>query len=537
MAPVVDAGLAGSQDRLVTTDASALSHDVGPSGASTPATGSRDFGWDLAAVTVIAAGLVLRVVGLTAKSLWFDETFSIFLSNRPIERVFSLLLVNEPHPPLHFLLLHLTTALFGASEATVRWLSVLISAPIVLITWRFGRRLLGPGPALLATIMVAVAPSQVAAGQEARMYGLLTLTSLASWWTLWLAFERGERRPWTAYVFTTAAMLYTHYFGFFILVSQGIYVLARGTGAAGWRRWIVALAAVFVLFLPWLPGFRQQLVGGHTTPEIRLPLTWALPVDTLSTMTSGRPVITPPNVTGWSLQGAGSRGVAALGFAAVVAVVLLAVCSSRWPRHAKALLLCAAIGPLALSLGVSLAVNIYAPRYMLFIVPPLALLVGAGVSTVAARGERWPVAAVALAMIVLLPNAIALISYYRQPRLDVFDWRLVSQTLAARVHADDAIVFLPGFARIPVNYYFRGPQPRLALTPHGDDVEGPMGMRMGGVVAFLTRHPRVWILTVPPAPTSVDVLIAALRGKSYTMTDQVAVNMARLVLMERGPAP
>ncbi len=236
-------------------------------------------------------------------------------------------------------------------------------------------------------------------------------------------------------------------------------------------------------------------------------------------------------------MGGGIAAVALLGFATAVALGATALRSSAIRRGATMLLLCATFGPLALALGVSLVVNVYAPRYMLFIVPPLALLVGAGVSTVAARGGRWPAAAAALAMAVLLPNAIALISYYRQPRLDVFDWRLVSQTLAARAHADDAIVFLPGFARIPVNYYFHGPQPRLALTPQGDDVEGPMGMHMTGVVAFLTRYPRVWILTVPPAPTSVDVLIGALRGKSYAVTDQVAVNMARLVLMERGPAP
>ncbi|MGQ0568954.1 MAG: hypothetical protein ACT4P5_05375, partial [Armatimonadota bacterium] len=123
------------------------------------------------------------------------------------------------------------------------------------------------------------------------------------------------------------------------------------------------------------------------------------------------------------------------------------------------------------------------------------------------------------------------------PRLDAFDWRYVSATLAAQARPDDAIVFLPGFSRIPVNYYYRGPQRRLALTPAGADVIGDGGRRTNAVVSVMKEHPRVWILTVPPFPAAVETLIGALKANSFEVTRQEAINLARLILLERVPSP
>lgn len=482
--------------------------------------------WGAAAATVIALAAGLRVATLTSKSLWFDETYSVLVASLPVGRLLAVTAANDAHPPLYYLMLHAWLGLFGDGEGAVRSLSVVISAPIVLLTWLFGRRLVGSAPALVAAAFVAVAPSQVAAGQEARMYGLLSLAALASWWTLWTAVAEGKQKAWWGYTLVTATLLFAHYYGFFVIASQGVYLLWRRTRAHLWWRWLTAGLGVVILLLPWIPALLQQIASGRAWPTYRPPISVPLLFDTFASLTVGRPV--------FEVAGDGSLprwlvwGLAAI----VCAAAAAGYRSLRRERDAAALLVCAGLVPVILSFAVSYGIHVFAPRYTLFVVPPLALLVSAGL---AANGPFrrwiWPAAVIGLIVMVVM-NTFALARFYRQPRLDVFDWRRVSRALAASAQPDDAIVFLPGFARVPVNYYFRGPQLRLALTPDGTDVVGPDAIRMSGVVNVLARHRRVWIVTVPPIPPSVDGLVTAMRQLSYGVKSAQAINMARLLLLE-----
>lgn len=491
--------------------------------------------WVVVAAAVTVVAIVLRGVALTARAFVFDETFSVFIASHPLDRLLALVAANDPHPPLYYLLLRFWMVLFGDGEVGVRALSVLISTSVVLVTWLLGRRLIGPLPALLAAGLVIASPAQVASGQEARMYGLLALTSLASWWAMHAAAQTGQRRAWMIYALVAAAMLYTHYFGFFVWISQGTYLAwRRTTGAADWRRWLSANLLVLLLFLPWLPAFIDQLAAGRAWPVYRPPLSRVLVVDTLRAMTTGGTIVAARGLGGWTVQTGEAAGIPLAGAAAAAILGLAAIRSRSSTRDTKGLLLFAALCPLLLALTASLRINVFSPRYLVFITPPIALLMGAGIAAVSGIGSRrGNIAAAALALAVLAPSAVGLRDLYRTPGLDEFDWRQVSRTLAALARPDDAIVFLPGYPRIPVNYYFRGPQPRVALTPQGADVVGAGGVRGDAVVAFLARHPRVWILTVPPVPASLDSVIGALRQHSYGITRQGRINKVRLILLER----
>ncbi|MDR7520992.1 MAG: glycosyltransferase family 39 protein [Armatimonadota bacterium] len=501
--------------------------------------------WRAAGLVLVVLAVVLRVVALDAKALWFDETVSVFFASMPVARALLIIAANDPHPPLYYLLLHAWMGLFGDGETAVRSLSVVLGAPVVLLTWVFGRRLLGPAPALLAAALVALAPSQVAAAQEARMYGLLTLAAVGSWWALWAALgvagarhdgaATSARRLWAAYAAATAVMLYSHYYGFLVVISQIGYLIWWRPDPGVWRRALFAWCGVALVFLPWGPLLAQQLAGGRAWPAHRVPLSVATLPDTLAAMTVGRPVLGPRLST---IQTVGTSWPAALGMAAAVALAAAAVRNLAIPRRTVALLLAAAIGPPVVAFAVSLGLNVYAPRYLLFIVPAVALLVAAGAaSLIAGPHRRLRAAGVILAALVVMPNAIGTVAFYRQPRLDVFDWRLISRTLAAHARDDDAIVFLPGFSRIPVDYYFRGPHFRMTLTPEGDDVEGPNGVRLPAVVDTLAGHSRVWVLTVPPVPQAVGSLMGALDRRSYRVARREVVNMAVLILLERDHPP
>lgn len=484
----------------------------------------------LAALAVVMAAAV-RLYGLTDKALWFDETVSVLFARMPIGRMLAVLPANDPHPPLYYLLLHGWIGWLGDGEAAVRWLSVLIGVAGAGLTWAFGRRVAGEGPALVASALVAVAPSQVAAAQEARMYGLLALTTLASWWALWRATgpERGSGGAWVSYALATAAMLYSHYYGALVVASQVAFLVWKGLSAVEWRRAAWAGAGIAVLFAPWLPSFTAQLAGGRGWPAHRPPLTLGALPDALVAMTVGQPLLRGGPVE-FEVPGAALLG--GVGFAAAVALGAYALRDVRLARERRGLLLAGALGPLVLAFAVSLGVNVFARRYLLVITPFVALLVGAGAAALATRGGWRAAAAAALALLVLAPNVAGTVAFARQPRLDTFDWRLVARTLAAQAAEGDAIVLLPGFSRIPLDYYYRGPQPRLALVPDGTDVVADDGARLPEVTQRLAAHRRVWLLTAPPVPAAVEALASALIARGYAVARIEQVNAATFVLLE-----
>jgi hypothetical protein len=332
------------------------------------------------------------------------------------------------------------------------------------------------------------------------------------------------------YALTVAAMLYSHYYGFFVLAAHAAFVLSRRTPAAGRTSWLRSLAGAAVLMAVWVPSLIAQLAAGRAWPSFRVPLTGALLVDTLSAMTVGQPLLQPGALRLPTSPASGSAWLAAAAFIGALAVTSVAVRRRAVNADAFRLLLCAAVVPPVLAFVVSLGLNVYAPRYLLFIVSPIALLLAAAV-----LGPGLGRIGIAAACLVVAANLAGTIAFYRQPSLDVFDWRYVAHELAVATRADDAIVFLPGFSRIPIDYYFPGPQPRIPLTPDGDDVVGPGGARMPEVASTLLAHPRVWIVTVHPVPSAVPAFIRAMTARSFVVAHRARLTYVEFFRLERRP--
>ena len=219
-------------------------------------------------VGTMLLALGLRLYHLNAQSLWYDEGFSVYLSQKSLGEIASQT-AADIQPPLYYFLLHGWIKLFGNDEPAVRGLSVLFGILTVLliygVAWQlFHRRLAG----LLAALLLTISPLHIWYGQEARMYTLLVfLCLLSSYFLLLLASRsRGEKSPgvwgdvllWLAYTLTSIAAVYTHYFALFILAFQATYVLivwwVQGFRPA--RLVLGGLAsgvAIIVAYLPWLP--------------------------------------------------------------------------------------------------------------------------------------------------------------------------------------------------------------------------------------------------------------------------------------------
>ncbi len=204
---------------------------------------------------VILMALALRSTLLGEQSLWYDEGVTWLLSQMsPLELI--RWTAADIQPPLYYLLLWVTTRLFGSSEWALRFPSAASGGMTVPLIYILARRLFSVSShhpisaPFLAAILLAISPVMVYYGQEARMYTLLIFEgTLASYLLLKIlhaesaadadipSFFNLQSLPFY-YALTTTAALYTHYFAVFLLIGHSLYSL----------------------FILWRHGFSKRLV-------------------------------------------------------------------------------------------------------------------------------------------------------------------------------------------------------------------------------------------------------------------------------------
>jgi len=226
---------------------------------------------------VLAVALILRLIGLGDKDLWFDEVATLTQSRLPLPELIAAV-ARDNYPPLHSLLLSPWIALFGESAISLRLPSVIASLVAILFSGLIARDLFGPRAALITIALLAVSPFQVRYAQEVRMYALLTALAAIATWALirWLA--RPNYRHLVLLGLAQLATLYTHYFGAFDVLAHGLAVLwilirqrsRQGSAQVPWRSWFVTQLLVAAGFSLWVPNIIDRfgkLQGAFWIPE------------------------------------------------------------------------------------------------------------------------------------------------------------------------------------------------------------------------------------------------------------------------------
>lgn len=207
----------------------------------------------------VLAGLVLRFWAPTP--LWLDETISVNIAKLPVSQIPGAL-SHDGAPPLYYLLLHYWMALFGRSDEAVRALSGVISVVTLPLFWFAGRRLGGRTVAWVAFFLALSSPFAINYATTTRMYSLMILLSLLGFVALKAAFEDPSRGRLVALGAVTSALLYTHYWGIYLVISAGLWSMWRIHRTGRGRPVLKAMVGGGVAWLPWAPVFVYQTL--HT---------------------------------------------------------------------------------------------------------------------------------------------------------------------------------------------------------------------------------------------------------------------------------
>lgn len=198
---------------------------------------------------IVAVYVFPRFWNLTDSCLWFDEIFSIHAAEHDWGNLFWFVAQDLIHPPLFYVLLKIWMAVGGESLFWLRFFpvffSILAVVPFLLLCRRLKLSFL-----TLATsfLFFAVNGSLIKYAQEVRMYSLLLCAALFSMWLFVRFLDTGKN--FAALILVNILLVYTHYFGWFIVGSEVLIglILARQE----LKKILLMAAAVLASFTPWI---------------------------------------------------------------------------------------------------------------------------------------------------------------------------------------------------------------------------------------------------------------------------------------------
>lgn len=449
---------------------------------ATPVPGARITAKFVRFAPAVLPALIMLVVGryrARNPSLGWDENATLVVSQRSLEQIFQLIRHTDGSIAPYYLFMHFWTDLFGTSEIALRAPSIIAMAVGVGLVGELGRRLFTPAIGLLAAVLLTTVPLISRYAQDARVYGITFMLVMLSTLLLYHAVEWPTWRRWCWYGLTVLLVGLAHILGLTMLAGHAFVVANRwrrgpaeqdpGRGGEGPDRRALAR---------WLPVTGAALF--LVSPLIALGLTQrGEQLDWIEPLTSTVVRAAPTDL---------------FGTAAIAWLFIGLAMLARWrDRWLLAELGVAAVVPPAVLIVASFVTNpIWVPRYVLFVLAPIALLAATAVA-------RTPVRAVlVLGLVVAMawPTQMQL----RGPATHHGpSFRQIAGIIGRNQQPGDGIVYggpSNWSLRAGVDYYLAGkPAPRDLLLVRPAAEVGRLGAQeCTDTAACVGNAQRVWLI-------------------------------------------
>lgn len=207
---------------------------------------------------VVVVAFYLRVKDILFQSFWYDELYSIFVSN-PVHSLKEVIFweTKDVHPPLYQISLWFVFKIFGFSETVARSFSLFWG--VLSIVFLFLQKLFDRYCALLGSSIAATMPFLIWYSQETRSYSMLFAFTTISAYLFVTIFNGFNKMLFLFFVLSELCMVYTHYFGFLIVFGfemvAFLLLLIDKKHKTFFYQISFAHFLVIIFYLPWLKYF------------------------------------------------------------------------------------------------------------------------------------------------------------------------------------------------------------------------------------------------------------------------------------------
>ena len=444
----------------------------------------------LAAILILAVGL--RVIALD-KPLYIDEIVTITVGTQPLASMATVMRQIDASPALYPLLLHGWLQI-ARSDEWARLLSALFGVAAVCVVYLIGRRVFGVRTGIAAAFVAAIAPAHVHYAQYVRSYSLFTLLAAVQLLILTGWFVPSNKLRWRAVALTlvTAALLYTHYLAFLIVVPEGVYAAVHLLRDQ-WRRaivWGLAMLVAFVLFLPGVPLLAHNMTFDRARNESRAapPTAERLVPNLVAELSVGQRAL------GFSDRRV--RRLTLTATAVIFPVIVAFGLAGGWRTDEDRTLLLLLFAVLPVAVYVLSGRRLVAVRFFLPFMVAYLVLLGHGLATMG-RSLRT-----VTGLLLVIVCAVPLTHFYRLYNWS-YDHRSVAKAVAQRLQPTDVLLFVHPYESFYYRWYL-GDHVAMeglvftALEDQGTYAIKPPALSLEvakpRVLAAAGAHERLWLI-------------------------------------------
>jgi len=451
-----------------------------------------------------------RLWRLTSTCLWFDEVFSVHAARHSWPEMFRFVAADIIHPPLFYALLKAWIALGGESMIWLRLLPLILAiltlAPLHFLCREMNLKV---GERNLVLLLIAVSGFLIKYAQEVRMYSLLLLLSTTSIWLFvrFLRTENSRRAPQILLAVCNLLLVYTHYYGWLLIVSQ-LFVLLM------WQRkmigsFILALAGLLAAYLPWIYAvakFREparglaQNIGWIERPRLHHVAEYFVLLNKPFLFSQSTLDRADSFLIGW---------LALFLIGSAFAILVIRRWRARAFSDAERVLLVLVFVPLVLAFGLSwiLPYSIWGTRHLIISVVPFFILSGIALANLRPNWMRIGVL-MALALVIAFSAAVYLLK--PAPKLSWCAWDGLVTQIPANPDQSKAVIYT--FEDLVAYHVWFG----TTQTKEQSEVKIVKGL------SGLTEDPAFFlprrfseIETVPESAIAGDVIWVAFRARRW----------------------
>lgn len=192
------------------------------------------------------------------RGFWGDEAWTSLISQLPYGQMLKTTAADF-HPPAYYSIVELLYKFLPPTEIVTRSVSIFFylatGSLVYLLASRFKGHLFG----VLSAIVVLINPIFFRYAFEARNYTLFAFAATGSVYFLLRLSEKFTKRSAIFFVLFTTLGIYTHYYMFFTLAAEGLYILLFDRKIFGKILGLGGICAA--LYLPWIPFLIRQVTS------------------------------------------------------------------------------------------------------------------------------------------------------------------------------------------------------------------------------------------------------------------------------------